>query len=298
MELHAPMTPAPSGPDIEEVVTTQDGLRLHVERFLPHGKARAAVVMIHGFSAHCGAFRHVARALAAGGFAVTAFDCRGHGCSEGRHGYVRRFRDYDDDLGLIIEHTRRANPALPVAVVAHSQGVTVTLDYLFRGGAPFDALVAAAPYLALKMPVALWKRVLARVMGVLWPTLAMSNQIEPELVTRSPEVCEEIRTDPLVRHVATPRWFNEVRATQARLRATASLLKVPTFMPVAGGDRLVDPQAAIEFARTAGPIVEVRVYDGLFHEIYFEPERERVIADVVAWLQGRFGGKAARDPYT
>jgi alpha-beta hydrolase superfamily lysophospholipase len=298
MELHAAIRPADTGPDSEETLTTRDGLRLHCEHFRPLGRPRAAVVMIHGFSAHCGAFRHLARALAAGGFAVTAFDCRGHGRSEGRHGYVRRFTDYDDDLGLVLEHARRANPGLPLAVVAHSQGVAVTLDYLFRGGAPFDALVAAAPYLALKMPVALWKRVLSRIMGVLWPTLAMSNQIEPQLVARSPEVWEEMRNDPLVRHVATPRWFNEVRATQARLRVQASLLKVPTFMPVAGGDVLVDPQAAIEFARAAGHVVDLRVYDGLFHEIYFEPERERVIADVVAWLQGRFGGKAARDPYT
>jgi alpha-beta hydrolase superfamily lysophospholipase len=285
-------------PDVEEVITTKDGLKLHCERFLAHGTPRAAVVMIHGFSAHCGAFRHVAGALAAGGFAVTAFDCRGHGRSEGRHGYVRRFTDYDDDLGLVLDHARAASPGLPVAVAAHSQGATVSLDYLIRGAGTIDALVAAAPYLALKMPVPLYKRIASPILGALWPTLAMSNQIEPELVTRDPEVMEEIRKDPQVRHVATPRWFNEVCATQVRLRASAALLKVPTFMPVAGADRLVDPTAAVEFARAAGATVELRVYDDLFHEIYFEPERERVIADVVRWLQGRFGGAPAADPYT
>jgi alpha-beta hydrolase superfamily lysophospholipase len=285
-------------PDVEEVLTTKDGLRLHCERFEAKGAPRAAVVMVHGFSAHCGAFRHVAAALAAGDFAVTAFDCRGHGRSEGRHGYVRRFTDYEDDLGLVLEHARAVSPGLPVAVVAHSHGVTVTLDYLVRGAGTFEALVAAAPYLELKMPVPFYKRVMAPLLGALWPTLAMSNQISPELVARSPEVWAEIRNDPQVRHVATPRWFNEVRATQARLRASASLLKVPTLMLVAGADRLVDPAASVAFARAAGPIVELRVYDQLFHEIYFEPERQSVIADVVSWLQGRFGGTAARDPYT
>jgi alpha-beta hydrolase superfamily lysophospholipase len=295
MELVALKGPTP---DLEDVVTTKDGLRLHCERFSARGAPRAAVVMIHGFSAHCGAFRHVAGALAAGGFAVTAFDCRGHGRSEGRHGYVRRFSDYGDDLGLVLESARRGSPGLPVAVAAHSHGVTVTLDYLLRGTGTFDALVAAAPYLELKMPVPFYKRAIAPVLGAVWPTLAMSNQISPELVARDPAVWAEIRNDPQVRHVATPRWFNEVRATQARLRASAELLNVPTFMPVAGADRLVDAAASVEFARAAGAVVELRVYDGLFHEIYFEPERERVIADVVGWLQGRFGGTAARDPYT
>ncbi len=285
-------------PDVEEVITTKDGLRLYCERFAAKGTPRAAVVMVHGFSAHCGAFRHVAASLAAGGFAVTAFDCRGHGRSEGRHGYVRRFTDYEDDLGFVLEHARAVSPGLPVAVAAHSQGATVTLDYVVRGAGTFDALVAAAPYLELKMPVPFYKRLISPVLGALWPTLAMSNQIEPELVARSPEVWAEIRNDPQVRHVATPRWFNEVRATQARLRASAARLKVPTFMLVAGADQLVDPAASVAFAREAGSIVELRVYDQLFHEIYFEPERDSVIADVVRWLQGRFGGTAARDPYT
>jgi lysophospholipase len=120
----------------------------------------------------------------------------------------------------------------------------------------------------------------------------MSNQISPELVTRNPAVWDEIRNDPLVHHVATPRWFNEVRATQARLRVSATSLAVPTFMPVAGADQLVDAGASIAFARAAGPTVELRVYDDLFHEIYLEPERDRVIGDVVDWLTRRFGGTA------
>ena len=62
----APLLGRPA-PDVEETLTTRDGLRLHVERFAARGAPRAAVVMIHGFSAHCGAFRHVAAALAAGG---------------------------------------------------------------------------------------------------------------------------------------------------------------------------------------------------------------------------------------
>lgn len=290
----------PPSPTVEDSVTTADGLRLHCEHFPagPGVPTRAAVVMVHGFSAHCGTFRHVAGALSAAGFAVTAFDCRGHGRSEGRHGYVGRFAEYAEDLHRVLEHARQRTPGAPVVVAAHSQGVTVSLDYLLRGVGTFDALVAAAPYLGLKMPVPLYKRAFSPLLGVIFPTLTMSNQISPELVTRNPDVWDDIRNDPLVHHVATPRWFNEVRAAQARLLASASALKVPTFMPVAGDDRLVDPGASLAFARSAGPVVEVRVYDALFHEVYLEPERERVIGDVVDWLTRRFGGTASRDPYT
>jgi len=285
---------APS-PDAEETLTAFDGLKLHVETFDATPPMRAAVVMVHGFSAHCGLFRHVPAAMARAGFAVTAFDCRGHGRSEGRHGYVRRFSDYGDDLGRVIAGARDRSPGLPLAVVAHSQGVAVALDYLFRGVGTFDALVAAAPYLDLKMKVPLYKRMMSPVMGLLWPTLTMSNEIALDLACSDPDAIAAMAADPLIRHVATPRWFNEVRATQARLRASATLLKVPTFMPVAGEDRLVDSAAAIAFAHAAGPIVDLKVYEKFFHEMYLEPARDVVIADVVDWLSRRFAaGPATR----
>jgi alpha-beta hydrolase superfamily lysophospholipase len=292
------MGPEPSS---QQTLTTSDGLRLHVERFAAAGPTRAAVVMVHGFSAHCGAYRHVAGALAAAGFDVTAFDCRGHGRSQGRPGYVRRFSDYTDDLGLVLALARTQAPGRPVAIVAHSHGAAIALDYLTRGLGSVDALVAAAPYLALKLKVPAYKRVMSPLLGALWPTLAMWNEIGPEATSRTPEVWAEMNTDPLVHHVATPRWFNEVRATQARLLQTAATLKVPTFMPVAGDDRLVDAEASLRFAKDAGAVVEVKVYECLFHELYLEPERERVITDIVQWLRarlpGRFDGTTVGDPY-
>ena len=79
------------------------------------------------------------------------------------------------------------------------------------------------------------------------PALRMQGSISEialDVTCSDPEACAAMAADPLIRHVATPRWFNEVRATQARLRASATLLKVPTFMPVPGEDRLVDSAAA------------------------------------------------------
>src|SRR4029079_16823928 len=134
----------------------------------------------------------------------------------------------------------------------------------------------------------LYKRMISPVMGLLWPTLTMSNEIALDMSCSNPEAVAAMAEDPLIRRVATPRWFNEVRATQARLRESATLLKVPTFMAVAGDDRLVDSAAAIAFAAAAGHIVDLKVYEKLFHELYLEADRDVVIADVVDWLSRRF----------
>jgi len=274
-------------PTAEETLGTTAGLTLHCERFEPLGPPRGAAVVVHGYSAHCGNYRHVAKALAEVGLATTSFDYRGHGQSTGRRGFVRRFSDFHEDLALVIEHTRTRHAGLPLSLVAHSHGATIALDMLLAGRGGVDALVAATPYLALKMKVPAYKRLLSPVLGGLWPTLTMGNELRSGEVTRNEAMWAEMDTDPLIHRVATPRWFNEVRAAQARILASAAKLRTPTLMLLAGGDRIVDNDAAAAFAREAGPIVELKQYEGLFHELFLEPERDTVIADVTRWLVAR-----------
>ncbi len=61
---------------------------------------------------------------------------------------------------------------------------------------------------------------------------------------------------------------------------------MPVLVQHGTADRLV-PLAAMRpvYERLGAPKLRtVRLYDGLFHEIYNEPERDRVIADLEAWL--------------
>jgi alpha-beta hydrolase superfamily lysophospholipase len=283
-------------PSREETVVTADGLTLHVERFLPATAPVGALVFVHGFSAHIGNFRHVGRACADAGLVTTLFDCRGHGRSQGRRGYVARFADFIDDLDLVIAGARALWPALPLGLAAHSQGGLICLDYLLgatprsaRPGppAPVEALALAAPWLATELKVPWPKLAAAKLFGVVWPTLAMANGIVAADVSRTPEVKAGFLTDPLVHHVGTPRWFNEVRAAQARVMAAAGRLEVPTFLLIAGQDRLVSNAATLAFARAAGPVAQLKVYDNLFHELFLEPERDQVISDLVRWVTER-----------
>ena len=133
------------------------------------------------------------------------------------------------------------------------------------------------------MKVPAIKRALSGPLGFLWPTLAMSNGVKAADVSRTPEAQAGFDADPLVHHVATSRWFNETLAAQARVMEAAPRLTTPTLMQLAGDDRLVSNDAALQFARDAGSIVEVKVYDNLFHEMFLEPERDAVIAELIRW---------------
>jgi alpha-beta hydrolase superfamily lysophospholipase len=262
------------------------GVELHVEHFLPASPARLVLVTVHGYGAYCGIYRHVAGAMLTHGIAVTQFDCRGHGLSQGRRGHVERFDDFHADLGLVVRRARELSPEIPWALMGHSLGGAIVLDHVLRrrSDPQPDRLVAVAPWLELKLKVSMPKRAAAEVFSRLTPTLTMSNGLKGEDLSRSPEVVANFFRDPLVHHVATAGCVAAILRTQAALRTMAAELKVPTLFLVAGQDRIVSTDATLAFAQAAGKIAEVQQYPALFHEMFLEPEREQVVNDIATWL--------------
>jgi alpha-beta hydrolase superfamily lysophospholipase len=113
----------------------------------------------------------------------------------------------------------------------------------------------------------------------------MGNGLQAGDITRNPDAVQSRDADPLVHHVASARWFEEVLATQRRIRTDRPLLTVPTLVLVAGQDKIVSSAATMTFAQGAGPAVAIRRYEPLYHDLLVEPEQAQVLADVVAWLR-------------
>ena len=278
--------PSPK-PDLETTLRRSE-LDFHVEHYRAQSDGRLSLIMVHGFSAHCGLYRHVGAAFAAAGIAVTQFDCRGHGRSSGRRGHVDDFDEYLDDLAMVIAWARAQVTSRSWTLLGHSMGGAIALAYVLdqaRAEKP-DHLVLAAPWLKLKMKVSAPKRAAANVAARIVPTLTMPNGLKAADISRNPLVVAGFDKDPLVHHVATAGWFMAILRAQARIRLQAEKLNTPTLLLLAGGDRIVANEANHAFARGAGDVVQVRSYDQLFHEMFLEPEADVVLADIVAWLLG------------
>jgi lysophospholipase len=269
-----------------ELTLQRTGLDFHVEHYRAEGDAQLVLVVVHGFSAHCGLYRHVGKRMAASRIAVTQFDCRGHGRSGGPRGHVDDFAAYLDDLGMVIEWARTRNPSVPWALMGHSLGGAIVADYTLdekRTEKPRQ-LVMAAPWLRLKMSVPTPKRLAANAIAPVLPTFSMPNGLVAEHLSRNPHVVANFNRDPLVHHTASAGWFMATLRAQARVRTHAQNLAVPTLMLLAGHDLIVANEASWAFARRAGDRVTLRTYDPLFHEMFLEPEADLVLDDIASWL--------------
>jgi alpha-beta hydrolase superfamily lysophospholipase len=287
-------------------LTAKDGMPLRADFYVPAGAEstaeRGLLVLIHGYCEHRGRYLHVAEHLLKQGYTVLAGDLRGHGESGGERGFVQRFGDYIDDLDALLSlgqtldaafrKTRPgragATPPAPPVLVAHSMGGLVGLEYALARPEAFRALVVSAPFLGLRLKVPAWKRGLGLAASLLRPTLRLPNELASTYLSHDPAICQSYDTDPLVTHEATARWFTEALAAQADVRSRASRIRLPVFFMCPGDDKIVDPVACQEvFDRIGSSDKTLNTYPGLYHEIFNELDRERVLVDLSSWLRTR-----------
>jgi len=242
--------------------------------------------IVHGVGEHSGCYETFATRFAAHGVAVYAQDHRGFGRSGGRRGHIVRYEQAVDDLRLLVERARAAHPSLPLILVGHSMGGTLALLFALRHPDLLDYAIFSAPALIVGLPVPLWKRTLGRTLSRLYPTYTDVAAFNPELLTRDPAVQQSAREDALRHTRKTARLYTEmfVRGPRDAL-ARAGSLRVPYLVLHGADDPLVPVAASQRLYDTARSAPRtIRVYPGLRHEIFREVERERVYADILAWL--------------
>lgn len=258
---------------------------------------RAVVTIAHGYGEHGGRYQHVAERLCAAGFRVYAGDHNGHGRSEGRRGRVDLAAAIADLDQLILNVSRGRHPELPQFLLGHSMGGLIALRYAALRQERLAGLVVSAPLAMVEGGARL--HALARLLGIAVPWLPVSR-INPRILSRDPDAVSAGRADPLNHHgwvpAATAREF--VLATESLTRDVTKIT-LPTLLMWGTDDRLCPPEGAqrVADAMTRAQL-SIERYPGLFHEIFNEPERERVLADVVDWLDAQVEARASRSART
>jgi acylglycerol lipase len=263
-----------------------DGVEIFTQSWLrADGEPRAAVVLVHGFGEHSDRYEWVAERLVEAGYAVYACDHRGHGRSAGPRALV----DVDAvvaDVDRLIDVVSADHPDLPVAMLGHSLGGLIAIRYALAHQRRLRALVLSGPLAALDAPPP--ALAVARALARVAPRLGLTA-LDAHLVSHDPAVVAAYRADPLVHHGRIPaQTVAEMARAVAGFPATVGAITVPTLIVYGTADGLCPPSGAIMLAERFGSEdLTTRAYEGLYHEILNEPERETVMGDVLSWLGER-----------
>jgi acylglycerol lipase len=278
-------------PDTMSSLRVADDVHLFTQQWT-HSDPKAAVLLVHGYGEHSGRYGHVARALSAVGVSVYAYDQRGYGRSDGRTAYVDTFDQYLDDLRVVMDHVRRSAPTVPLYLFGHSMGGAVVLLYVLeRQTTGIEGLMLSSPAIEVDPDIAPLLRKMARGIGRVLPRLPVVASPEGA-ISRDRDVVAEAEADPLNYHgrVLARTGAELLRACQ-RIQQRLESLTLPFLVFHGTADVLTSPEASrrlYEAARSSDKTI--RLYDGLYHETFNEPERETVLTDLCDWLTRRIGG--------
>jgi len=233
---------------------------------------RGRVLVVHGLGEHSKRYEWVAARLASAGYEVWAGDLRGHGQAPGLRGHSDRWQDLLDDVEEVWREmeARSSDATAPLAVLGHSLGGLIGLDWSLAHAERLRALVLSAPAFEVGFVPPPWKIALARFAARTAPTLAQSSGIRPEQISSVLEEIEAYRNDPQIHDRVTARQYVLYMEAATRLVGYALRLAWPTLVLAGGDDTVVSVAAVRHFAESNPARIEFHLYPGARHEIFHE----------------------------
>jgi alpha-beta hydrolase superfamily lysophospholipase len=262
------------------------GVRIVYDVWTPEQPPRGVVVLSHGYAEHARRYDHVAQRFGDAGLVTYALDHRGHGRSGGKRVWLKQLSDYTDDFATLVDVAAKDYPELKRVVLGHSMGGGIVFAYGAEHPDDYAAMVLSGPAVAAQLEAPKPLAVAAKLIGSTFPG-AKVRTLPFDAISRDPEVVAKYNADPLVYHGRFPAGISkallEVGENQPQLGAK---LTAPLLIVHGEKDRLVGVEGSrLLVENAASAEVKLKVYPGLFHEVFNEPEQNLVLDDVTSWIE-------------
>ncbi|KAL4172353.1 hypothetical protein KRP22_007517 [Phytophthora ramorum] len=279
--------------------------------FPPESRALHGVVLfLHGSGDHCRRYVFLYERLCEAGFGVITYDMVNHGASHcespGTRGHVRSFRHLVEDTNgfvtfakkaifpqieeLQCRHTDTTSPP-PMIISGTSFGALLGMHTVLSGCHEFQAAFWGGAIVQMEMSTA--RATVIQALSVLVPTVRLVAPLDYEMLWRDPAYLEDFKADALatteditVRTVQQTMSAMNRLTRSKRLEQPGSKFCALRMLFLSGSEDHIADQGVTRqlFDRLANAGKEFKVFDGVFHSVFEDPESDEVVAYVLRWL--------------
>jgi acylglycerol lipase len=260
-------------------------LNIFYQGWLPDGKVKAVLFVVHGLGEHSGRYMNVVNHFVPLGYAIYGLDHIGHGKSGGGREEVVQFEDFTTPLTTYYTMVKSWQPDKPIFILGHSMGGLIECYYLLDHQDYFKGAIISAPAIKVGASISPMTITMGKVLSAIAPKVGILA-LDANDISKDPEVVRTYVNDPLVFHTKTPaRLAAEMLKAMMRVTNEAGKITIPFIAVQGSSDKLVDPGGIKTLEEKSGSRDKtIKVYDGLYHEVFNEPERQVVFNDVEDWL--------------
>ena len=303
-------------------LVASSGAVLHLHSREPDGRPRAVVQINHGLAEHAARYGRFADMLALHGIASVAHDHRGHGHTRAPDAPAGTFATGGDGVARVVadvlsvhDHVARRWPGMPVIIFGHSMGGLIALNTLFSashrvaGAAIWNANFSAGLLGRIGQGLLAWERfrlgsdmpsrIVPKLTFQAWAKQVPNARTPFDWLSRDPAEVDAYVADPLCGWDASvSMWQDVFRLIFAGANDT-NLARIRRDLPISivGGEKDPATDGGKATEHLAGRMramgfsnLTSRVYADTRHESLNEVNRDQVMADFVAWVEGVVGG--------
>jgi alpha-beta hydrolase superfamily lysophospholipase len=247
---------------------------------------KASIVFIHGLKSHSGWFLEACEEMAKRSIKVYSFDRRGSGRSTERRGHIADFRDWLKDIRAMTQLARQENEGKSPHLLGHCFGAKLALAFALSYPQEAKSLtLIAPPQFALKADITPFEKL--KVLGTMLTGMEWEVEVpaKDEMFTKNPEKNLFIKADDLRLQNMTTTLCRETFKIDRWINKNLSQLTLPILVLLAKEDEIVDTNKIqrVLFKRLNGNQKAMETYD-CYHDLFFEPFFERVIARIDRWV--------------
>lgn len=270
--------------ELIETWQARDGTELFTRRWLPDTEAKAGIALVHGLGEHSGRYQHVAAHFTRAGYMVQSMDLRGHGKTPGPRGHADSMDLILQDIDLLLEKLAKVNPGRPRFLYGHSLGGLLVLYYALRYKTALCGVISSAPGLTTVLHKQIAKVNLVRILGSLTPRLTIPTGLNVNDISRDRQVVDAYLADPLVHNRSSLGFGKGMLDMVNWVQAHPQQFRLPLLVIHGSADQLGYPRGSQEFARLVPGNVTYKLWEGLYHELHNEPEKEQVLQYLLGWM--------------
>ncbi len=245
---------------------------------------QANVAIIHGLGEHGGRYAPLAGRFVDAGFSVSAFDQQGHGRSPESRGKIRSYQSLLSDISAFMQWNRTQYPEVPTILFGHSMGGNLVINFALRESAELGYVISSSPMLEKAVPVSPIVVRLARWLMRIAPNVKLHSQIIPERLMSDPAEQQMLCEDKLFHNQMTLRLGAGLVDSGHWALEHADQLRSPLLLSHGTSDYMTCYKASVEFARRAGKLCELVVWEGELHDPFRGLHRDAIIARYVDFV--------------
>ncbi|MBI0580255.1 lysophospholipase [Neobacillus cucumis] len=294
---------------------TNDGARIHVNKWMGEVKPRAIVQIAHGMAEHIERYQSFAEELVSQNIVVYGNDHRGHGktaslnnCS-GYFADEQGFEKVVEDLFTLTTIIEKDYPDVPIFLFGHSMGSFLSRRYIQLHGDRIVGVILSGtggdPGIMGKIGRMIASRQMRKI-GKRTPSSLLNNltfgnynksfqpnRTEFDWLSRDEREVDLYIEDPNCGGIFSSGFFYDLLGGLETINKIANIELIPKKLPIYLVSGSMDPVGGntkgvlktYQAFKNAGIIdVTYKFYEDARHEILNEINKDEVVADIIGWI--------------